>query len=107
MTSDEEIKQIIKKLEDHERRIENLEKLVKGGAKKVIPERKYISDHFTFLKSEGFFDQPRTITEIVEKLAKEGYHYSPQSVTAPLQRAVRKGVLGRIKKENKWAYCKR
>ena len=104
---DEEIIEIKKNLEEHEKRIENLEKLFKTGGKKALTQRKSIFDHLTHLKSEGFFDQPQTLKEIAEKLAQEGYHYPQQSLTEPLQRAIRQGVLGRIKKNRRWAYCKR
>ena len=104
MTSVEEIN---KRLEDHERRIKNLEQLVKGKNKRIFTKRKSIFDHLTHLKSEGFFDQPKNLKEIVEKLAQESYHYPQQSLTEHLQRAVRQGVLGRVKKDKKWTYCKR
>ena len=107
MMANEEIVEIKKKLAEHAKRIEDLENLVQAGSKRVAVKRKSISDHLTHLKSEGFFDQPQTTKEIVERLAQEGYHYLPQSLTWSLQRAIRQGVLGRIKKSGKWAYCKR
>lgn len=107
MPSNEEITKIKKKLEEHEKRIEDLEKSFKSGRKKLVTKRKFIRDHLTYLKSEGFFDEPRIVKQIVEKLAEEGYHYPPESLTASLQRTIKKGVLGRIKKNGKWAYCKR
>lgn len=104
----EDIIEVKEKLEDHEERIKKLEKLVKGKGKGVVIKRKSIPSHLTYLRSEGFFDQPRTVKEIIGKLAQEGYHYRQGSLSHPLQRIVRKGVLGRIKtKERKWAYCKR
>lgn len=103
----EEIKKI---LDNHEKRISELEKKLVGSIKKPkesVAERKTISGHLEYLKSEGFFDQPKKSQEIVEKLAQEGFHYAPQSLTWSLQKAVQKNVLGRVKKEKKWAYCKR
>ena len=59
MPSDyKEIDEIKKKLENHERRIEELEKLVKRKKKEGITERKTISDHLSYLKSEGFLINP-------------------------------------------------
>jgi hypothetical protein len=78
MTSDEEIGEIKKKLEDHERRIEDLENLVKSGRKRVLTKEKSILDHIIQLKSEGFFDQPKGLIEIVGKLAQVGYNYKPK-----------------------------
>lgn len=103
----DEIKKI---LDNHEKRISKLEKKLEAGIKKpkkLTAERKTISDHLDYLKSEGFFDQPKKTREIVERLAQEGYHYPPESLTYSLQKAVQKKVLGRVKKEKKWAYCKR
>lgn len=103
----EEIKKI---LDNHEKRIRDLEKKLKPSIrkpKKSVAERKTILDHLEYLKSEGFFDQPKKSQEIVEKLGQEGFHYAPQSMTWSLQKAVQKKVLGRVKKEKKWAYCKR
>ena len=107
MTLDYEIMEIKKTLEEHEERIKELEKLGKDEVKKVPIKRESIPDHLNYLKSEKFFDQPKFTMEIMERLAQEGYHYPLQSLTHPLQQAVRKGTLGRIKKEKKWAYCKR
>ena len=101
---DEEIKKI---LEDHEKRLKEIEKIVFSKKRKFFTQRKSILDHLLYLKSEGFFDQPKTLKEIVERLAQEGYHYPQQSLTEPLRRAVRQRVLGRIKQKGKWAYCKR
>ncbi|MEM4258592.1 MAG: hypothetical protein QXL17_05510 [Candidatus Thermoplasmatota archaeon] len=98
---------IMKKLENHETRIKNLEKSMKNKPKKDLQKRKSIFDHLIELKSGGFFNKPKNLKEIVEKLAQVSYHYPQQSLTEPLQRAVRQGILGRVKKEKKWAYCKR
>lgn len=89
-------------------RVEKLEKAV--FAEKLVFQKfgkKSIMDHFKELKAEKFFDKPRFLREIGEKLVEKGYHYPLESLTDPLQRAVRRRVLGRIKKEGKWAYVKR
>lgn len=104
------IEDLKKILDNHEKRISKLEKKFEVSSqklKKSVVERKTILDHLEYFKSEGFFDQPKKSQEIVEKLAQEGFHYPPQSLTWSLQKAVQKKVLGRIKKDKKWAYCKR
>ena len=103
----QETHQVNKKLKELEKRIETLENALRPKRKRTITGKKSILDHVEFLKSEGFFDQPKTLKEIVERLAQESYHYRQQSLTNPLQRAVRQGMLGRIKKNRKWAWCKR
>lgn len=108
MTLEDELTEIKRKLVDHEKRIKKLEgpdKVIKK--KKTTKKKESILDRLSRLKSQGFFNQPKFVNEIVEKLATEGYHYPPQSLTWSLQKAVRDGLLGRIKKEKKWAYCKR
>jgi len=107
MILENEIKGIMSKLENHEKRIMKLEIPEKAGKKKSIKKKETISDRLSRLKSQGFFDQPKLTNEIVQKLATYGYHYPPQSLTWSLQKSVRVGELGRVKKESKWAYCKR
>ncbi len=108
-----QVKTLMKVLKDHERRISNLEKSFKvhekDGSKVRTASTKKMSilNHFDRLKTEGFFDEPRFLADIVDKLAEGGYHYPPASLTEPLQRAVRQSVLGRLKKDGKWAYVKR
>jgi hypothetical protein len=105
----DEISQLKKVLAEHEERIIKLERAIHATSAKpkTIQVKRSIFGRLIALKSEHFFDDPRTLREIVEKLAEQSYHYPPQSLTEPLQRAVRTGELGRVKKEGLWAYCKR
>lgn len=107
MTLEREITEIKKKLKEHEQRIRDLENRFKDKDKKVFTKKKSITDHLEILKAEGFFDQPKFAKEIVKRLGQKGYHYRPESLTRSFQYTVRKGILGRIKKEGKWVYCKR
>lgn len=59
------------------------------------------------LKNEEFFNEPRSAKQLLDKLAEQGYHYPSESLTAPLQRAVKRGILGRIKRGDVWTYVKR
>lgn len=68
---------------------------------------KSIYDLVLELKQEGFFDKPRSLNEIQDKLASKTYHYPASSLTDPIKRLVRAGELGRIKKEGAWHYAKR
>jgi len=107
MTLEDEISEIKKKLVELEKRIKNLESPGKTTKKKGDRKKLSISDRLSKLKTQGFFDQPKLTNEIVAKLATEGFHYPHSSLTWPLQNAVRIGELGRVKKQGKWAYCKR
>jgi hypothetical protein len=101
MVSDEEFKRL-------KARLEKLEKAV--FVKKTAPQKfgkKSIMDQLKELKAENFFSKPKFLREIGERLAEKGYHYPLESLTEPLQRAVRRRILGRIKKDRKWAYVKR
>lgn len=107
MPNEEQLRNVIKKLEEHEKRIKRLENPLTQKTPRKTTIKRTILDQVNELKAEGFFDNPRMVTEITEKLAEKGYHYPESSLTHPLQRAVRQGILGRLKKDDKWAYCKR
>lgn len=100
-------REIQKILENHEQRISKLEDVLKKEPRKAVRKKKSITDLFIELKEEGFFKQPRYLKDIVDKLASRGYYYQQSSLSAPLQRAVRNRILGRIKREGKWAYIGR
>lgn len=103
----EKIKKIIA---DHENRLRKLEGTNVGKKSKSseTPQKKSsITEHLLELKSDGFFKQPRLLKDIVNELARRGYHYRPTSLTEPLQRSVRKNNLGRIGKSGQWKYVNR
>lgn len=80
----------------------------KNTAIKIRPHKESsITDYLLSLKSEGFFRTPRSLKDIINKLADKNRHYMPQSLTYSLLDAVKKGRLGRIKKNKKWAYVER
>jgi len=107
MNDIDKIKQI---LDDHENRIKLLEgtsKLISSKSPKVEKKSSGVFDYLMDLKEEGFFDEPKLLKEIVQELARRGYHYKSTSLTNPLQRALRKNRLGRIGKSGNWQYVKR
>ena len=59
------------------------------------------------LKRESFFDKPRIIGDVKQKLIEKAYYYPLSSISPALIRLVKKGELGRIKKEKEWVYVKR
>lgn len=98
---DKEIQEI---LENHEKRLQRLENLI-AGSKKSKPQKAGLLALFQVLKDEGFFSQERTPTEILHRLAEKGHTYKRvQSLTEPLQRATKQGILNRKKKESGWVY---
>lgn len=102
---EDEIETLKKKIAELEKRIVGLE-----GLPEQITQtntKKTISSLLIDLKNEGFFDQPKLVKEIIDALANKGYHYEQTSLTWTFQNLVRKGILGRIKRDKKWAYVKR
>lgn len=94
---DPEIKKI---LENHEKRISVLEgeksvkikSKVKTGYKKGSTTEKIVS-----LLKEGFFNEPRSISNIISELKTKDYHLKASDLTLPLRRIVRKKLLKRTK----------
>lgn len=65
------------------------------------------------LIDEGFFDTPKTISEIVKELKSKDYHLKAPDLTLPLRKIVRKNILVRTKKNSdgseskNWMYAKK
>lgn len=97
-----------KVLADHEKRIKKLESTSKAAQQAENNEaKKGIPALLVELKNEGFFKQPKFLNDVKEKLGQDGYHYSTTSLSGPLQEAVQRRLLGRLKKEGQWAYVNR
>jgi len=64
------------------------------------------------LNEDSFFDQPKTIKEIVGKLREKDYHFKASDLTLPLRNIVRNGKLRKTKdlpngqKSKNWIYVK-
>ncbi len=58
------------------------------------------------LVSEGYFDTPKQLPEIIERLKQEGRHYSNATISMGLLNLVRERVLTRFrdKGDKKWKY---
>lgn len=109
-----DLKEINKILQDHERRLSILEK------KEEIVDKKEswyksggTADKLVKLISEGFFNKPKNLTEIISELETKDYHLKASDLTLPLRRIVRKGLLRKTKKmadgtiSKKWLYVKK
>lgn len=57
-----------------------------------------------FLIDDGFFAELKKIEEVLVKLEEEGEPYSRELVSMNLLNLVKKKVLRRIKRDNKWHY---
>jgi len=105
-----ETDKIGKILKDHERRLKKLEeKFTSGKISEAQSKQKpdSVFDYLMELKTEGFFDKPKFLKDIVYELARRGYHYKSTSLTNPILRVLRQKKLGRVGKPGKWQYVKR
>jgi hypothetical protein len=55
-----------------------------------------LADRIGRLAEEGFFSEPRGLSEVQSKLAEHGWHYPQQNLSTPLVRLVRKRLLRRL-----------
>lgn len=67
-----------------------------------------LSSRIALLAEEGFFTDPRGLSEVQEKLAEHGWHYPQQNLSTPLVRLVRQRVLRRLQVSDRgkkiWKY---
>jgi hypothetical protein len=108
-----DIKEINKILQDHERRLSVLE-----NKKKVVDKKEAwykpgsTVDKLVKLISEGFFNKPKSIKEIISKLKERDFHLEASDLTLPLRKVVRKNLLEKTKQlgnggvSKKWLYRK-
>lgn|SRR3989344_5166765 len=92
------IKEVNILLQDHEHRITILENKKKNVNKK---ESWYKSgstiDKLAKLIPEGFFNNPKSLKEIIYKLKERDFHLKASDLTLPLRKMVRKGLLKKTK----------
>jgi predicted transcriptional regulator YheO len=75
-------------------------------AKKEQKKRMAASDLIVELKEDGFFDKPKTLTEIARALEEKGYIYPVTTLSGVMLGLVHKRLFGRKKPEGKWVYGK-
>lgn len=77
--------------------------MAKPGRRKPSPT---CSGLLRGLIEEGWFDQPRTLSEVVQELAKRGYHYDSTAVSHSLLDLVRERALIREGVPRSYTYRK-
>ena len=108
MAGKDRLAELERRVERLEERLDRIEKTISGKIEgKPLKVKPSIFSLLVRLRDEGFFAEPRLLSDIKRRLEEEGYYYPLSSLTEPLLRAVRKRVLGRVKKEGKWAYVQR
>jgi len=108
--NEQKIKQI---LEDHEERIKRLEgKKVSEKievTKAKTEDFKGLAGGIRLLIKNNFFNEPKSLNEIIVELKREGYHNSKARVASTLSVTFTKSqkVLNRIKEDKVWKYVLR
>ena len=74
----------------------------KGG--KRLPTA---TDAILELKEEGFFDKPKALADIKEKLADQGMIHPLTTLSGVVLVLVRRRQLGRVKEDGRWSYVSR
>lgn len=100
------------KFSDIENRLSALEKMVFSKDKKTewkANEFKGLRGGIRLLIQNRFFDNPRTVKEVVEELKREGYHYPTPSASKALSVDLtnKQKILNRIKGDEQWLYVLR
>ena len=105
--------EIVKILQDHERRLGALENKKKHIAKEGVWYKAGSTiDKIVKLISQKFFDRPKSLKEIISKLEEGDFHLKPSDLTLPLRKVVRKGLLRKTRQlaggtaSKKWLYAK-
>ena len=65
------------------------------------------SDLIVELKEEGYFNNPKSLSEIAQALETRGYLYPTTTLSGVVLNLVKRRLLGRKKADDKWVYAKR
>ena len=96
----EEVSKIIKDVKSREEKLEAIRSA-------RISRKITATDAILNLKKENFFNEPKTLSNIKERLAENGLIYPVTSLSGILIGLVKKRELGRIKTGKIWGYVNR
>jgi hypothetical protein len=65
------------------------------------------TDAILELNQEGFFDKPKGLADIKEKLASQGMIYPVTTLSGVVLSLTRKRALGRVREDARWCYVTR
>jgi hypothetical protein len=74
--------------------------------KKETKKRLAASDLVINLKEDGFFEKPKSLSDLSKALEEQGYLYPITSLSGIVLGLVQRRVLRRKKAEGKWVYGK-
>ena len=66
-----------------------------------------LTDLIIEMREEGYFDKPQGLIEVKKILEEKGHIYPVTTLSGQLLKAVKKGVLRRLKENGVWVYVKR
>lgn len=75
-------------------------------AKKDQTKRMTASDLIINLKEDGYFDKPKSLTDIANALQERGHLYPVTTLSGVMIGLVQKKIFGRKKIDGKWMYGK-
>lgn len=75
-------------------------------AKKENKKRATASDLVISLKENGYFNKPKSLSEIAGSLEEKGYLYPTTTLSGVMLGLVQKKIVGRKRLEGKWVYGK-
>ncbi len=105
--------EVLKKLEDYEKRLKKIEGVLFAEKKSstISSKRDYkgLVGGIRLQIDNGFLRKPRTVDEIKSELEREGYYYTFEGVASTLSERFLKGerTLARRKENDKWKYVLR
>jgi hypothetical protein len=76
-------------------------------AKREAKRERTASDLVANLKEEGFFDKPKRLADVGQKLEESGYLYPVTTLSGVMLSLVQKRILTRKKSDGVWIYGKR
>lgn len=110
--SEKTLDDILKRLDILEVRTKSLEKAVfKAKNKEIVSSDEFegLAGGINKLISEHFFDEPKTLREIISEMERQGYFYSPGAINTALRRDFmkKKGILTRVGQKGNWRWVLR
>jgi len=105
MLTDKSLKDKIEKID---KRLKKLEKAVFGTSTKKFSntKRTSLAGAITILIGKGFFNSPKDLNQIIQKVKGTGAFYPKTSYPDSLLRLKKKNNLRRLKEGKKWVYVK-
>ena len=101
----------IKKIEDIDARLKKIESILPSDNKDISSIKNKgnfsgLAGGIRFLIKNGFFNEPKTLKEVIDELKREGYHRSTSGVASTLSVTftANQKILTRIKDDKNWKY---